>query len=93
MVCPPATSEAEARWPRFGLVVVATTSRRDNKDQMIRPYIPKLWRTQSLNWMRNNKKIVIFFAWGCCENLQSRSSSVPNSTLLFKKNTTKIVAQ
>jgi hypothetical protein len=37
MVCPPATSEAEARWPRFGLVVVATTSRRDNKDQMIRP--------------------------------------------------------
>jgi hypothetical protein len=24
MVCPPATSEAEARWPRFGLVVVAT---------------------------------------------------------------------
>jgi hypothetical protein len=38
MVCPSATSEAEARWPRFGLVVVATTSRRDNKDQMIRPY-------------------------------------------------------
>jgi hypothetical protein len=37
MVCPPATSEAGARWPRFGLVVVATTSRRDNKDQMIRP--------------------------------------------------------
>jgi hypothetical protein len=37
MVCPPATSEAEARWPRFGLVVVATYSRRDNKDQMIRP--------------------------------------------------------
>jgi hypothetical protein len=37
MVCPPATSEAKARWPRFGLVVVATTSRRDNKDQMIRP--------------------------------------------------------
>jgi hypothetical protein len=34
MVCP---SEAEARWPRFGLVVVATTSRRYNKDQMIRP--------------------------------------------------------
>jgi hypothetical protein len=24
MVCPPATSEAEARWLRFGLVVVAT---------------------------------------------------------------------
>jgi hypothetical protein len=39
MVCPPATSEAEARWPRFGLVVDATTSRRDNKDQMIRPYV------------------------------------------------------
>jgi hypothetical protein len=39
MVCLPATSEARARWPRFGLVVVATTSRRDNKDQMIRPYI------------------------------------------------------
>jgi hypothetical protein len=39
MYCPPATSEAEARWPRFGLVVVATTSRRNNKDQMIRPYM------------------------------------------------------
>jgi hypothetical protein len=38
MVCPPATSEAEARWPRFGLVVVATYGRRDNKDKMIRPY-------------------------------------------------------
>jgi hypothetical protein len=37
MVCPPATSEAGARWPRFGLIVVATTSRRDNKVQMIRP--------------------------------------------------------
>jgi hypothetical protein len=39
MVCPPATSEAEARWPRFGLVVIATTSRRNNKDQMIRPLV------------------------------------------------------
>jgi hypothetical protein len=39
MVCLPATSEAEARWPRFGLVVVATYSRRDNKDQMIRPQV------------------------------------------------------
>jgi hypothetical protein len=37
MVCPPATSEAGARWPRFGLVVVATTSRHDNKVHMIRP--------------------------------------------------------
>jgi hypothetical protein len=37
MVCPSATSEAEARWLIFGLVVVATTSRRDDKDQMIRP--------------------------------------------------------
>jgi hypothetical protein len=37
VVCPHATSEAEARWPIFGLVVVATTSRRDNNDQMIRP--------------------------------------------------------
>jgi hypothetical protein len=37
MVCLPATSEAEARWPRFGLVVVATNSRRDYLDQMIRP--------------------------------------------------------
>jgi hypothetical protein len=36
MVCPPATSEAEARWPRFGLVVIATYSRRDNKHQMIK---------------------------------------------------------
>jgi hypothetical protein len=39
MVCPPATSEAGARWTRFGLVVVATTSRRDNKVQMIRPNV------------------------------------------------------
>jgi hypothetical protein len=37
MVCPPTTSEAGARWPRIGFVVVATTSRRDNKVQMIRP--------------------------------------------------------
>jgi hypothetical protein len=28
-----ATSEAGARWPRFGFVVVATTSRRDDKVQ------------------------------------------------------------
>jgi hypothetical protein len=42
MVCPPATSEAGARWPRFGLVVVATTSCRDNKVQMIRPYIQQI---------------------------------------------------
>jgi hypothetical protein len=41
MVCPPATSEAGARWPRFGLVVATTTSRRDNKDQMIRPLMSK----------------------------------------------------
>jgi hypothetical protein len=33
----PATSEAGARRPRFGLVVIATASRRDNKVQMIRP--------------------------------------------------------
>jgi hypothetical protein len=39
MVYPSATSKAEARWLRFGLVVVATTSRRDNKDQMIRPLL------------------------------------------------------
>jgi hypothetical protein len=37
-----ATFEAEARWPRFGLVVVATTSRRDDKDQMIRPIVCQL---------------------------------------------------
>jgi hypothetical protein len=36
MVCPPATFEAEARWPRRGLVVAATTSCHDNKVQMIR---------------------------------------------------------
>jgi hypothetical protein len=42
MVCPSATSEAEARWPRFGLVVVATTNRRDDKDQMIRPLVSAL---------------------------------------------------
>jgi hypothetical protein len=39
MVCPPATSEAGARRLRVGLVVVETTSRRDNKVQMIRPYV------------------------------------------------------
>jgi hypothetical protein len=39
MVCPPATSEAGARWPRRGVVVVVTTSCRDNKVQMIRPYM------------------------------------------------------
>jgi hypothetical protein len=39
MVCPPATSEAEARWPRFSIVVIATTSRRDYLDQMIRPLV------------------------------------------------------
>jgi hypothetical protein len=39
MVCLTATSEAGAKWPRFGLVVVATTGRRDNKDQMIRPKV------------------------------------------------------
>jgi hypothetical protein len=44
MVCPPATSEAEARWPRFGLVVDATTGRRDNKDQMIRLFIGYLFK-------------------------------------------------
>jgi hypothetical protein len=33
----PLNSEAGARWPIFGLLVVATTSRRDNKVQMIRP--------------------------------------------------------
>jgi hypothetical protein len=35
----PATSEAGARWPISGLVVVATTSCRDNKIQMIRPLV------------------------------------------------------
>jgi hypothetical protein len=34
---PPATSKAGARWPRFSLIVIATTSCRDNKVQMIRP--------------------------------------------------------
>jgi hypothetical protein len=38
-VCYPATSGAGVRWPRIGLVVVATTSCRDNKVQMIRPYM------------------------------------------------------
>jgi hypothetical protein len=33
----PATFEAGGRWPRRGLVVVATTCCRDNKVQMIRP--------------------------------------------------------
>jgi hypothetical protein len=36
-VCLRATSEAGARWPIFSLVVATTSSRRDNKDQMIRP--------------------------------------------------------
>jgi hypothetical protein len=34
------SSEAGARWPRFVLVVVATTSCRYNKVQMIRPLVP-----------------------------------------------------
>jgi hypothetical protein len=36
MICPPATSKAVARWPRRGLVVVAATSCRNNKVQMIK---------------------------------------------------------
>jgi hypothetical protein len=36
--------EIGARWPIFGLVVVATTSRRDNKDQMIKP-LDTGWQT------------------------------------------------
>jgi hypothetical protein len=48
----PATSEAEARWPRFGLVVVATYSRRDNKDQMITPYELDL-PLRSLPWVKS----------------------------------------
>jgi hypothetical protein len=48
MVCPSATSKAEARWLRFGLVVVATTSRRDDKDQMIRPL--------TLSYMQDRKE-------------------------------------
>jgi hypothetical protein len=51
MVCPSATSEAEARWPRFGSVVVATTSRRDNKDQMIRPLV-----LESSSGLRGHKR-------------------------------------
>jgi hypothetical protein len=43
----PATSEAGARWPRFGLVVVATTGRRYNKDQMIRPLESSQFSCQS----------------------------------------------
>jgi hypothetical protein len=63
MVCPSATSEAEARWPRFGLVVVATTGRCDNKDQMIRPLeiydashaTPRLWKDQLKNDLRSDQ--------------------------------------
>jgi hypothetical protein len=54
MVCPPATSEAEARWPRFGLVVVATTSRRDNKDQMIRPIVSYYSRCCRTTWPQDD---------------------------------------
>jgi hypothetical protein len=50
MVCPPATSEAGARWLRFGLVVATTTSRRDNKDQMIRPLVPLRKISRSGSW-------------------------------------------
>jgi hypothetical protein len=46
-VCLRATSEAGARWPMFGLVVATTTSRRDNKDQMIRPYVELQRATKS----------------------------------------------
>jgi hypothetical protein len=47
-ICLPATSETGARWPIFSLVVVATTSRRDNKDQMIRPLMSKKVTVQML---------------------------------------------
>jgi hypothetical protein len=57
MVCSPATSEAGARWPRIGLVVVATTSCRDNKVQMIRPYEPAEHLVlASKNYLLNLKK-------------------------------------
>jgi hypothetical protein len=49
MVCPPATSEAGARWPRRGLVVVATTSCRDNKVHMIRPIYVLLYNNTILS--------------------------------------------
>jgi hypothetical protein len=55
MVCPPATSEAGARWQRFSLVVVATTSCCDNKVQMIRPLDNKGQNYGTLKRVRNAK--------------------------------------
>jgi hypothetical protein len=40
-----------ARWPRFCVVAVATTSRRDNKVQMIRPIVVATTRTRWLDPM------------------------------------------
>jgi hypothetical protein len=58
-VCHPATSEARASWPRFCLVVVATTSRRDNKVQMIRPLdmIPQHSSCSSYDFMKKGHHI------------------------------------
>jgi hypothetical protein len=58
MVCPSATSETEARWPIFGLVVVATTSRRDNKDQMIRPICLPATSEAGARWPRFDLVVV-----------------------------------
>jgi hypothetical protein len=62
-VCLPATSKAGARWPRFGLVVVATTSRRDNKDQMIRPLnVSSREGTPSLSFSHISATKMMFWA-------------------------------
>jgi hypothetical protein len=60
-----------ARWPRFGLVVVATYSRRDNKDQMIGP----LYFRQ--NW---NFPEMPFFTKSALEFIAGREQVVSNGS-------------
>jgi hypothetical protein len=64
MVCPPAASEAGSRWPRRGLVVVATTSCRDNKVQMIRPIVGRV----SAHYIA-----VLIYTCFCAYTIQARS--------------------
>jgi hypothetical protein len=76
MVCPPATSEAGARWPRFGLVVVATTSRRYNKVQMIRPYI---WGARAHRAQRDVVSYVLHIILFSLAHIMHRRRLVPNA--------------
>jgi hypothetical protein len=81
MVCPPATSEAGARWPRFGLVVATTTSRRDNKDQMIRPLKPL---PLSRDMKQKNVMGVVAWGWGLFHLTRPLALGIKKTTVLGK---------